>query len=89
MRWILIILVGSLLLGCDDGKDFSKDYKTRRILDSLFRKERVVLDSELAVQCSIFTAQRIDGMVDSILVVRRQEVEDILRREALENAENK
>lgn len=88
MRWIGLILV-LLLVGCEDPKDFSKDYKTRKIVDSLFRKELKVLNPELETQCSIQTVKVLDGLVDSILVIRRQEVEDILRREALENVSKK
>ena len=86
MRWILIVFVGIMLVGCDEPKDFSKDYKTRKIVDSIFRKERVLVDSQMAVQCTVKTNKLLNGMVDSILIVRRQEVEEILRREALKNA---
>ena len=85
MRWILIISV-MLLVSCEDPKDFSKDYKTRKIVDSLFRKELKVLKPKLNAQCSIRTNASVDAMVDSILRIRREEVEEILRREALENA---
>jgi len=85
MRWMVVILA-LLMVGCEDPKDFSKDYKTRKIVDSLFRKELKELKPALATQCSIHINASVDGMVDSILQIRRQEVEDILRREALENA---
>jgi len=82
----MILISVWMMVGCDDAKDWSKDYKTRRVVDSLYRKELKVLKPELAAQCSIKTVSSIDGMVDSILVIRRKEIEDILRREALEHA---
>jgi len=84
MRWIVAIMV-LLIMGCEDPKDFSKDYKTRKIVDSLFRKETKEMKPKLNAQCSIRTHALVDGMVDSILQIRRQEIEEILRREALEN----
>ncbi len=87
MRWIIIILLGASLMSCTDQKNYSKDYKTRKIVDSLFKKESIELNKTLADQCSIRTVKLLDNLVDSILVVRRLEVEDILRRETLENAE--
>ena len=81
--YVMLVLA---LVGCEDAKDYSKDYKTRKVVDSLYRKELKVLKPELATQCSIQTVSAVDGMVDSILQIRRQEVEAILRREALENA---
>ncbi len=86
MRWIFVILLGVSIVGCEEQKNYSKDYKTRKIIDSLFKNESVELNKTLTVQCSIRTATLLDGLVDSILVVRRKEVEDILRREILQNA---
>jgi len=85
MRWIFALFL-LVMLGCEDAKDYSKDYKTRRVVDSLFRKEIKEIKPKLNAQCSIRTTQLVDGMVDSILVLRRKEIEDILRREALEHA---
>ncbi|HHB77738.1 MAG TPA: hypothetical protein ENK85_00730 [Saprospiraceae bacterium] len=86
MRWIFLLLLLGGMTGCEDPKDFSKDYKTRKIVDSLFRKELMSLNPQLDKQCSIQTTLVLDNMVDSILLIRRQEVEEILKREALENA---
>ncbi len=85
MRWIFVILVLGLV-SCEDPKDYSKDYQTRKVVDSLYRKKLKELKPDLTAQCSVRTVLAIDKMVDSILLLRRQEVEEILRREALENA---
>lgn len=88
MRWILIIF---LLWGtscAESPKNYAKDYKTRKIVDSLFIKERKGIDSVLSRQCSIRTEAALPGLVDSLLIIRQQEIENILRREALENANN-
>ena len=87
MRWLFVIFIGLLFTSCEDDKDFSKDYATRKIIDSLFLKEIKILNETLTTQCSIRVDAKLDGLVDSILVIRRKEVEDILRRETLEYAQ--
>ena len=78
----ILLLAGFLftLNACTDPPPPSLNAKDRELIDSLFRLEIKVLKPELDSLCDATFDQRVQVAVDSMLIVRRAEIERQLQR---------